>query len=222
MKNKKTILLAEDHKLVRKGFSEILAQNDNYIVVAEAENGEELITEYLNYNPDIIISDISMPEKNGFEASQQINKDFGKVKLLFLSMYCDKEHIYKAIKSGAKGLINKNVDEKTLFFALDKISDGETYFPPFNTQSDIINLIAEMDQSKAFNPNSNVSLSTREKQILSFLTEGLRTKDIAEKLFLSKRTVDLYRSKLIQKLNLNSAAELIKYANNYKIENGLL
>lgn len=221
MINKKTVIIAEDHTLVRKGVMELFEKNNEFIIVAEAANGDELIKKYFDYFPDIIISDINMPVKNGLLAAKLIRKKDPNAKILFLSMYDDKKHIYKALKAGAMGLINKNIDEGILYLALRKIINGETFFPSYQSKYELAKLVDEVEKEKDFSIEDDIIFSDREKEVLNYLTLGLKSEEIASKLFISKRTVDLYRSRLIQKLNLKSSIELITFANQYKNDFGL-
>ncbi len=212
--NKINIIIADDHKLFRNGLKEILSDLNNLIIIDEAENGSELIKKYFVYYPDIMIVDIAMPVLSGIDAVKQIVKEDSSARALFLSMYESEEYVYGCIEAGGMGLINKNIEIVDLINSINKVYSGNKYF--FNYSEEQLNEIIQ----KFNNPVKPVSIENeeitqREKNILKYISEGLTSTEMAEKLNLSRRTIDTHRSNLIQKLNLKSLPELIKFAIEY-------
>ena len=204
------ILVADDHTLFRQGVIRLLEDHKGYSVVAEAENGTELIEKYFNYYPDIMLADIAMPELTGIEAVQQILKNAPDAKALFLSMYDAGEYVYKVIKTGGMGLVNKNILEDELFLAIEKVMKGDKYFGVKWTDEDLKQLMNDYEKKTYEKSNFNSELNFREEQILQMLIEGATSKDIADKLQLSKKTIDYYRSNLLRKFDIKTQIELAK------------
>ncbi|MFZ1519053.1 MAG: response regulator transcription factor [Ignavibacteriaceae bacterium] len=203
------ILVADDHTLFRQGIIRLLADNNEFSVVAEAENGTELIEKYFDFYPNIILTDIAMPELTGIQAVQEILKTDPKAKALFLSMYDAGEYVYKVIKSGGMGLVNKNILEDELFLAIDRVYDGHTYFGAKWNALDIETLMNDYEK-QVYNKFTKIDLNFREEQILQLIIEGVTSKEIAEIILMSKKTVDYYRSNLIRKFDIKSPVELAK------------
>ena len=204
------ILVADDHTLFRQGIIRLLEDHKDFSVIADAENGIELIEKYFSVCPDIILADIAMPELSGIQAVQEILKRDRNAKALFLSMYDEGEYVYNVIKLGGMGLVNKNILEDELFLALEKVWAGERYFGSKWTEQDILRLIYDYEKKTDNDPNINIELNFREEQILHLVIDGATSKDIAEEIQVSKKTIDYYRSNLFRKFNIKTQAELIK------------
>ena len=204
------ILVADDHTLFRQGIIRLLEDHKDISVVAEAENGTELIEKYFIFYPDIVLADIAMPELTGIQAVQQILKRDRNAKALFLSMYDAGEYVYQVIKSGGMGLVNKNILEDELFLAIEKVWIGEKYFGKKWTKEDLTQLINEYEKILDKTHEFHIELNFREEQILQMVIEGEVSKDIAEKLQLCKKTIDYYRSNLFRKFDIKTQAELVK------------
>ena len=207
------ILIADDHQLFRDGIVSLLRDAQEIIVAGEAENGEELYTKYFEVLPDIIISDISMPLISGIEAIYKIKQMDKSAKVLFLSMYDSEEFIYYVLKAGGLGLVSKNIIKNELLNAIKVVNDGNYYFGKNIKEEDISSLVEKFDS--ILSPQidlDNISLSPREIQTLKFISEGFTSKEIADKLKVSKRTVDTHRTHLMSKLNLRTLPELIKFS----------
>ncbi len=216
MENNHTIkiLIADDHNLFRAGIVKLLEEHSEIEVVGQATNGLELVDEYFALSPNILLVDIAMPAMTGLEAISIIKEKDPSVKALFLSMYEGDEYIYKAIKSGGMGLINKSVLEAELIYAIEKIFDGERYFPG-KTDESLEKIIKEFEFGDKIQLNLEENLSYRERQVLELIREGFLSQDIAKKLNLSKKTIDYYRSQLLHKFNLKTATELVIFAREY-------
>ena len=211
--NKTTILVADDHELVRKGIISLLIEEPNLQIIAEANNGKDLIYKYLKFKPDLIISDISMPELSGLEAITTLTENNRGLKVLFVSMYTGEDYIYHCIKAGGSGLINKDSPREELIYAIERITKGKKYFGDELKEDKISQFIREYEKNlivekKIINPD----FTDQEIGVLLLIAEGHSSSIIADKLFISKRTVDTHRVNIIRKLGLHSASQLIKYA----------
>ncbi len=213
------ILLADDHKLFRSGIMKILSEHNNLLVLGEAENGEQLIRKYYELNPDVMLVDISMPVLSGTEAVKRIRTIDPTAKALFLSMYDSEDYVYLCVKAGGLGLINKNSMEDELVDAIIKVYNGEKYFGINYTEQKLINLLIKFENINKQDKNIEISLLTnREKQLLKLIGDGLTNLEIAGKMNISIRTIEVHRSNLIHKLGIKSLPELIKFAIEYNLK----
>ncbi|MFC2103702.1 response regulator transcription factor [Bacteroidota bacterium] len=142
------ILVADDHKLFRRGIVRLLEDHSNLFVISEAENGHQLVDEYFNVRPDIILVDIAMPVMSGLEAVEKIRTKDPKAKALFISMFDNDEYIYKVLKSGGMGLLNKNIMEGELIYAIEQICKNQKYFRGKQTEKELENLIEEFESHR--------------------------------------------------------------------------
>lgn len=207
------LILLEDHNIVREGFKSILLKKDNVDSVEDFSNGHEAL-EYLTTIeesdfPDLIITDVSMPKMSGIEFTEIVKSKYDNAKILVLSMHDNVEYINKAVESGADGYILKDSDRDELFRALDIIFSGDKYFS-YNVSNILINKMLSNDQQDE--KVESYSLSEREKEVLGLIVEGLSNKLIAAKLFVSTRTVDAHRYKIMQKLKVKNTAEMVRIA----------
>jgi two-component system, NarL family, response regulator NreC len=210
------VLLADDHTLFRNGIISLLEAEKDIYVVGEVDNGNDLAGKYFEIMPDLVLLDISMPGKSGLEAAKEIRQRDHKAKLLFLSMHEEDEYIYHCIKAGGMGLINKNITKGELVLAIKKISEGMNYFRNNLNEEQIKHIYNKYDRSSYKRPTFlNDSLTAREKNVLKLIGKGLTSNEIAQQLNISKRTVDSFRSSIMQKLNIKNLPELIKYAIGY-------
>lgn len=207
------ILIADDHQMVIDGLKMML-DHQSYHVVSEANNGQEAI-DLINVNPqkyDLVLTDISMPLLSGTELCKMIKAQFPHIQVLILSMYNNAQAVKEAVLAEADGYILKNSGRNELLQALHRITNGGTYF-----SQDIVPIIyGQYQKQKAQDEKLNV-LSPREKEILLLIVKELTSEEIAEKLFISKKTVDNHRQHLFVKCNCKSTVGLVKYA----IANGL-
>ncbi len=209
------ILVADDHKLFRSGIIRLLKDHQDIYIVAEAENGSELIERYFEVSPDIVLVDIAMPQLSGLEAVSRIKEKDPEVKALFLSMYDNDDYIYKVLKSGGMGLINKNILEGELTYAIEQVNSGEMYFRGNWTKDELERLVSEFESHSNQQDIDNYDVSFREEQVLKLLNEGLTSQQIAFELELSKKTIDFYRANIMRKFDLNSVTDLILFAMKY-------
>lgn len=208
MLGKITIVLADDHKVVRDGLKSFLARISDFVVIGEAENGEELLQLFDAVLPDVALIDISMPKMNGLDALKQLHESNPNVKIVMLSMHEEPDYIMKAIQNGAKGYLLKNTDERELENAIRAVAAGGKYFNSV-VSSIMIENLSHKPQEKA---PLEVNVSLREKEVLQLVSEGLSNKMIGDKLHISVRTVETHRLNLLRKLEVNNSAELVKKA----------
>ncbi len=209
------ILVADDHKLFRSGIIRLLKDHHDIHIIAEAENGSELIERYFEVSPDVVLVDIAMPQMSGLEAVSKVKEKDPEVRALFLSMYDNDEYKYKVLKSGGMGLINKNILEGELTYAIEQVSRGEMYFRGNWTKDDLERLVEEFESLSNQQLIDNYDVSYREEQVLKLLNEGLTSQQMADKLELSKKTIDFYRSNIMRKFGLKSVPDLILFAMKY-------
>lgn len=214
------ILVADDHKLFRHGIIKMLSECPEITIVGEAENGEELFMKYFQLKPDISLVDISMPVLSGIEAVKKILNEDPSAKMLFLSMYDNEEYVYSCLVSGGYGMVNKNIMEEELISAIKKIHAGERYFGKDFTYEKLNYLINKFESvHKKAGTKTKSFLSRREVEILKFISEGYTSQEIADNLGIGLRTVETHRSHLMQKLQLTSLSELIRYAIEFSYKN---
>lgn len=204
------IILADDHSLIREGFKSILGQSDKFDLVGEAQNGLELIQVASETKPDVILTDLSMPQMNGFEAMEQIRKKDDHVKFIILTMHDEREYILRAIRGGASGYVLKNTERMELEHAIITVNNGEKYFSP-----SINSILAEA----VLRPEAGDvgELTGREKEVLELVAKGHSTKQIADMLKISIRTVESHRINMLKKMKVNNSAELIRKAIELKV-----
>jgi DNA-binding NarL/FixJ family response regulator len=194
----------------------MLNEHSNISVIGEADSGVELITKYYELSPDLLIVDIAMPGMTGLESVSKIKEDDPEVKALFLSMYDGDEYIYKVLKSGGSGLVNKSILEGELISAIERVFEGKKYFRNRQDDLSLNELIFEFESKfKVRFYNQEENMNYREEQIIALLKQGLSSQDMADKLNLSKKTIDFYRSCLMKKFNLKTGADLIRFAVQY-------
>ncbi|MDX2413880.1 MAG: response regulator transcription factor [Bacteroidales bacterium] len=209
--NKIQIVLADDHQLFRNGLKILLSAFKEFSVVGEAANGEEVLKIVSNCSCDIVLMDINMPVMDGIKATKQsleINPD---IKIIALSMYGEEEYYYRMVEAGAKGFILKDSDISEVKDAIYTVYKGGNYF----SQELLYNVIQKIKTRESENKVAN--LSKREKEILFKICEGLSNQEIADTLFISKRTVDKHRANLLSKTNSKNTASLILYSIKNKI-----
>lgn len=211
------ILIADDHELFRKGIISLLINEGNIKIIGEACSGKDLLYKVLKLNPDLIITDISMPELSGLEAIKTLYEKDKNIKVIFLSMYGGEDYIYHCIKAGGSSLISKDVPKEELLFTIETVAKGGKYFGKEYPEERIEKLINNYEKNLENSGLLNSSLLTsKEEEILLLVAEGLTSNEIAEKLFIAKRTVDTHRTHMMQKLELKSLPQLLKYAISYK------
>lgn len=208
--SKINILVVDDHSLVREGIIAMLSGVESFNIIGDAASGEESITKVESLSPDVILMDINMPGLNGIETSKVLLNDNPDLKIIILSMDVTQEYISEAIKAGVYGYLAKDSKKDVLIQAIRKVNSGEQYFGERVSEVIFKGFYSQSKGEKIAKQNKD--LSKREVEVLKLIAEGMSNRDIADKLFISIRTVDAHRNHIMQKLNLKSTAELVKYA----------
>jgi two-component system, NarL family, response regulator NreC len=204
------ILLADDHTILRAGLKMMLNAQPDMEVVGEAPDGRQAIAETQRLQPDIILMDITMPEMNGIEATRHIKKLVPESKILILTMHEHDEYVFQALRAGASGYMLKEAADTELISALHVIQSGQFYLSPVAQSvlvGDYLQRVRIGEEKDSYS-----SLTEREREILKLVAEGYTNTQIAERLVISPKTVDTHRTHIMDKLNLHSRAELVKYA----------
>jgi two-component system response regulator NreC len=203
------ILLADDHTVVRQGLRKVLEERPEWQVVAEAGDGRDAVRLAEQHRPDVAVVDVAMPLLNGIEATRQITKRAPQTKVLVLSMYSDEAYVTQMLKAGATGYLLKDSADVDLLEAVQAVSQGKSFFSPA-----VARLMSD-DYARQRGDNAvdrYESLSEREREIFQLVAEGKTNKEIAALLFISPSTVETHRARIMEKLDLHSAAEIVLYA----------
>jgi len=214
------VILADDHKLVRAGIKSLLENSDGIEVVGEAGNGREAVKLTGKLKPDMVFLDIAMPELNGLQAAEMIKKEFPEVAVVILSMYLDEEYVIQALSVGASGYLLKDSAPGELRLALDTIKEGKVYISPAIPRKMIDEYRERLKHASSPGEASRKKeeLTSRQKEVLQLIAEGNSTREIAEKLFISIKTVETHRSQIMKKLAITDIPGLVRYA----IKKGLI
>ena len=204
------ILLADDHTVVRAGLRSLLERQPDLEVVGEAEDGRKAVELAVSLAPDVVVMDIGMPTLNGIEAARQISNKRSATAIVILSMHSDEAYVMRAMKAGARAYLLKDSAEADLIRAIQAVSRGKSFFSPKISRVLAEDYVRLLEQKGA--EDSYELLTTREREILQLLAEGKTNKEVATLLNLSLYTVETHRSRILQKLNLHSSAELVLYA----------
>lgn len=200
------VMIADDHAIVRQGLKQILSETDDIKVTGEAETGFQAIKIARQQDFDVMLLDISLPDRNGIDILKQIKKDRPNLAVLMLSMHNEHEFAIRALKAGAAGYLNKQSAPAQLVVAIRQVAAGDKYVSPAVAQE-----LANSINTDADKP-LYTTLSDREYQTLCFIAEGKTLSEISAEMFLSPKTVSVYRARLLEKLSLNNNSELIRYA----------
>jgi two-component system, NarL family, response regulator NreC len=209
------VLLADDHRIVRKGLRALLEKHPEFCVLGEANTGREAIELSEKLHPDVVIMDISMPQLNGIEATAQIVHNNPGIRVIILSMHSDEGYISRTLGAGAKGYLLKDSAESDLISAIHEVVQGKPFFSPAIAQTLLEDYVRQMQQ-KGLSDSYDL-LTEREKEILQLLAEGRTNKEVASLLNVSVYTVETHRTNLMQKLNLHNTAEIVLFAVRKKI-----
>ena len=205
-----TVLLVDDHALVRKGFRRMLEDDPTITVVGEANDGRETVSLAKSLKPNVIVMDIGMPNLNGIEAALQITEASPEISVVMLSMHSDESYVLRALKAGAKGYLLKDSAESDLIKAVHAVADGKSFFSPAVSKVLLDDYVRKLKRSGA--EDAYDLLTPREREILQLVAEGKSNKDVANLLNLSVYTVETHRSNIMEKLNLRGIPELILFA----------
>jgi len=203
------ILLADDHPVVRKGIHSCLARHTQLQIVGEASNGEEALRKVRELSPDVVLMDIDMPRMNGLLVTEILRRELPGVRVLVLSMLTDPDYVVRVIQSGARGYLLKTTPTDELVKAIETVYSGQTHFSP-DVARVALNQFVRGDEDAE---GSNVlTLSTREREVLTLVADGLSNKEIAMHLGVGVRTIETHRERIMRKLDIHSIAGLTRFA----------
>ena len=203
------LYIVDDHKLFREGLKLLLSTQDFVQHIYEASNGREFVENLALADCDVVLMDIEMPEMNGIEATEAALRLKPGLKIIVLSMYGDEQYYYKMVDAGVKGFVLKNSGIEKVVAAIRKVADGENYF----SEELLMNILSNMREGGKSEPEvPDNEISEREMEILYHVCLGLSNQEIADKLFISKRTVDKHRANLLSKTGCKNTAALVMYA----------
>jgi len=204
-----TILLADDHTLIRLGIRNLISNNPALKVIGEVGDGEALLEFLQTRQPDLLILDISMPKLTGIEAVSRVKKLYPGIKILMLTMHKNKQYFYHAMSAGADGYLMKEDSDDELLLAIRRIQDGKNYLSPFLSQDFADDVISAYRNNRS---SPFETLTNREREVLKLVVDGHTSKVIAKMLFLSPRTVDHHRANLLRKFDMKSSVDLVNFA----------
>ncbi len=210
------IILVDDHQVVRDGIAASLLLYDNIEVLTEASNGKELFSKLETYIPDIIILDIVMPDLSGIEICRILKKDYPELKVIIFTGNENQESIFEALKAGADAFLPKETQREELVNTIYSVNRGENYISNSISNTLIIDYIKNEKGSGKYSKR-DITLSEREMGVLKLIADGLQYKIIADELCISPKTVEKHKRNILNKLNLESSVDLVKYAIKNKI-----
>jgi len=212
MVKKKSVLVVDDHPLIREGLKVILGRSSKFEVVGEAGAAAEGFRMAEQLKPDLMLLDISLPDESGIELTRRIKRALPKVRILILSMHSKIDYITEAFKAGASGYMVKESAAEKLLTALESVAAGEHYLDSPVSHSVIEKLVKSPEKDTEITNGAYASLTPREQEIMGLLAKDLSVKRIADKLFISPKTVENHRSNIMKKIGLHSPIELARYA----------
>ena len=207
------IVIADDHSIIREGIKSVLSNHPQYEVSGEASNGEEALELVRKFKPDVLLLDISMPKVSGLDILTRVKNSSAKTKIIMITVHKMGAYVIKAVRQGVSGYINKENVVEELIPALAKIISGKTYLG--ETISDYLSEIMVKSEKEALSYTK--ILNEKELDVLRLTAEGKTAQEVADILFLSRRTVENYKNNILKKLNLHKTSDLIKYALDNKI-----
>lgn len=206
------IMIVDDHPLFREGLKTIVNRDNRYTVCAEAGNGREGIAMAKERRPDIMLVDISMPEKNGVQMIRELKSSLPETQFIIISMHSEADYIVEAFRAGATGYMIKESASSQLIKGLDTVAAGELFLDNALSQEVVFKLLQSKPDSPGGSNDPYSTLTPREQEVMRMLAEGLTAKEVAGKLFISPKTVENHRTNLMKKLGLKSTVELVRYA----------
>ncbi len=207
------VLVADDHTILREGLVGILRGDPAIEVVGEATDGAETVEKAAKLRPDVLVLDISMPRLNGLEAARRIRESQPAVRILILTMYDDEEYVLKLVRAGVSGYLLKESAASELLAGIHAVREGKTFFGPHAQKA-----LAESRRRELTVPDDPYgSLTNREREVFQLVAEGKTNAQIAGLLFISPKTVDNHRTRVMEKLGLHSSGELVRFAARRKL-----
>lgn len=212
MGNKKTILIVDDHPLFREGLKSIITRNSGFEVIGEAGSGRKALLLAKKLKPDLVLMDISLPDRSGIDVTRDLRSLLSETRVIIISMHSKIDRITEAFRVGATGYIVKESAADRLIQGLEAVSRSE-YFLDTSLSHKVVEQLMQFPEKEAKITNASYErLTLREQQVMRLLAEGLSTKEIAEKLFISPKTVENHRANIMSKLDLHRTMELVRYA----------
>lgn len=204
------IIMADDHEIFRDGFAVMFRKPADIKLIAEAKSGTQLIALVEKHNPDVVLTDIKMPDMDGIQATRLLAENFPHIGIIALSMFDDEEQIIDMLEAGARGYLIKNAHKREIIEAIRTVNNNEPYYCNHTTAK-----LAAMIASSRFNPNrkiEKVSFSDKEREIMQLICREFSTKEISELMHLSSRTIEGYREKILEKTHARNTAGIVVYA----------
>jgi two-component system response regulator NreC len=204
-----SVVVADDHHIVRRGLRALLAGEPGIQVLGEAADGLEAVTVVERFRPDVLVLDLMMPGINGLEVTRQVRHRAPRTRVVILSMYGDEGYILEALRNGALAYVLKDADPRDLLTAVREAASGRRYLsPPLSERA----VAAYLEKSRTSAPEGYETLTTREREVLHLVAEGRTNAQVGDRLGISPRTADTHRTNLMRKLNLHSQTDLVRYA----------
>ncbi|MDQ7849574.1 MAG: response regulator transcription factor [Armatimonadota bacterium] len=204
------VVIADDHAVVREGVKMILSREPDIEIVGEAGNGREALDLVAKTRPHVVVMDISMPEMGGVEATRRVKEAYPKVNVLALTMHEDESYVFQLLKAGASGYVLKRGAAQDLVQAIRSAARGEAFLYPSVARSVLADYLKRVEAGEERHRFDG--LTEREREILALIAEGLSNQEIAQKLFISIKTVQTHRTHIMEKLDLHNRAQLVRYA----------
>jgi DNA-binding NarL/FixJ family response regulator len=206
------LILVDDHQLVRTGIANLLSGEPGFEIIGEASESREMFDLLRQLQPDIAVLDIALPGLSGIEITKKLHNDYPGIRILILSMHTSEEFIFNAINSGARGYLPKNTSRRELIEAIYAIHRGEEYFAESISNVILKSYIKKAKSNATDDENKENLLSKRELEVLKLFAEGMTNQEIADKLFISIRTVESHKNHIMARLELKTTVDLVKFA----------
>lgn len=216
MNGKISVLIADDHPLIRQGLKQILELENDIAVVAQAANGNDAVKYARDMKPDVVLMDINMPETNGLQAIKEIKQEKMACKVIVLTIHEDREYLFKTLQMGAEGYVLKDAEPAVLVQAIRNVHNGQSYIQPNMTRELVreFNRVTLHEKEKS----DESSLTSREVEVLELIAEGMINKEIAKQLYISEKTVKNHVSNIFKKLNVSDRTQAAIYAFKHNIK----